>query len=94
MKVMRQLSFRFAGRERVFGTNIEGLTHLFIDDAFGKNASRNVLFQLIGRAGRIGQSYEALVVLNDEDVLKKIMRCDGVVDEDARFFESLFAQRV
>jgi len=90
MRVVRQLSFLFAGREIVFGTNIEGLTHLFIDGRFGDHVSRNVLFQLIGRAGRIGQSYQALIVLDSDQTLRSIMQFEDAIDEDAASFEEFF----
>lgn len=94
MRIVRQLSFLFAGKEIVFGTNIEGLTHLFIDKEFGDAASRNVLFQLIGRAGRVGQSYEALIVMNSDAILRRIMSFENTVDEDAAYFEGVFSPLV
>ena len=90
MRVLRSLSFLFAGKEIVFGTNIEGLTHLFIDKSFGDVASRNVLYQLIGRAGRMGQSYQAFIALNGDKTLSTIMSFVNTVDEDARFFQEYF----
>lgn len=90
MKILKQLSLLFAGKEIVFGTNIEGLTHLFIDGEFGDHVSRNVLFQLIGRAGRMGQSYQALVVLNSPPTLRTIMRFDDQKDADAQYFDDYF----
>lgn len=91
MKLMKQLSFLFAGHEIVFGTNIDGLTHLFIDGGYGDHVSRNVLLQLCGRVGRVGHSYEALLVVNSLTTLHKIMDFIDPVDEDARFFEAQFA---
>lgn len=94
MKAIRHISILFGGDEIVFGTNIEGLTNLFIDGTFGDRVSRNVLFQLIGRAGRIGQSYQALVVLNSQTTLDKIMSFHDLQDMDALFFEQHFAQLI
>ena len=91
MRVMRQLSFLFAGHEIVFGTNIDGLTHLFIDGNYGDHVSRNVLLQLCGRVGRVGHSYEALLVVNSETTLRSIMDFIDPVDEDAKYFETHFA---
>lgn len=90
MKIMKQLSFLFAGHEIVFGTNIDGLTHLFIDGNYGDNVSRNVLLQLCGRIGRIGHSYEALIVVNSHKTLEKIMDFIDPIDVDALFFENHF----
>lgn len=92
MKAMKQLSFLFAGHEIVFGTNIDGLTHLFIDGNYGDNVSRNVLLQLCGRIGRIGHSYEALIVVNSQKTLETIMNFIDPMDEDAIFFEKHFQQ--
>lgn len=90
MRLMKQLSFLFAGHEIVFGTNIDGLTHLFIDGNYGDHVSRNVLLQLCGRVGRVGHSYEALLVVNSDTTLYKIMDFIDPVDLDAQFFESKF----
>lgn len=90
MRLMKQLSFLFAGHEIVFGTNIDGLTHLFIDGHYGDHVSRNVLLQLCGRVGRVGHSYEALLVVNSETTLHKIMDFIDPIDMDAQFFESSF----
>jgi hypothetical protein len=90
MKVMKQLSFLFAGHEIVFGTNIDGLTHLFIDGNYGDNVSRNELLQLCGRVGRVGHSYEALLVVNSKATLQKIMDFIDPIDEDAQYFEEQF----
>jgi hypothetical protein len=90
MKLMKQLSFLFAGHEIVFGTNIDGLTHLFIDGNYGDNVSRNVLLQLCGRVGRVGHSYEALLVVNSQKTLQKIMDFIDPTDEDAQYFEQHF----
>lgn len=91
MRSIRHLTILFAGHEIVFGTNIEGLTNLFIDGAYGDHVSRNVLLQLIGRAGRVGQSYEAKIALNSWPTLHKIMSFIDPIDEDALFFETIFA---
>lgn len=90
MKALKYLSFLFAGKEIVFGTNIEGLTHMFIDKSFGDNATRNVLYQLIGRAGRMGQSYQAYIVVNGEKTLSTMMSFVSQTDEDALFFQKHF----
>ena len=90
MKLMKQLSFLFAGHEIVFGTNIDGLTHLFIDGNYGDVVSRNVLLQLCGRVGRVGHSYEALLVVNSDQTLHKIMDFIDPIDVDAQYFEQQF----
>jgi hypothetical protein len=92
MKIMKQLSFLFAGHEIVFGTNIDGLTHLFIDGNYGNNVSRNVLLQLCGRVGRVGHSYQALLVVNSHTTLNKIMDFIDPIDIDAQYFEENFKE--
>lgn len=94
MRVVKQLSVLFAGKEIVFGTNIEGLTHLFIDKSFGDHVSRNVLYQLIGRAGRMGQSYQAFIAVNGEHTLQKMMSFVHTTDEDAKYFQDVFSSLV
>lgn len=63
------ISFLFADRSIVYGTNFP-FSNVFIDPDFAKDSSLNTLYQLIGRAGRVGKSYMAKVILID-NVLKK-----------------------
>jgi len=82
MSLFSELRFLFSGNELVFGTNIDGLTHLFISESFGKKASRNVLYQLIGRVGRMGHSYEARVMTTLEECLQQIFEWRQELDQD------------
>lgn len=56
----------------VYGTNID-LSTVFIGTSYSKNATRNALYQLIGRAGRTGKSHRAKVLFQDYDALRKAM---------------------
>lgn len=73
LDLIPKTNFIVSGEELVFGTNIDGLTGLSIDRAFGDTHHRSVLYQLIGRIGRVGVSYEARVVVDDDDLLQKIL---------------------
>lgn len=88
MKAINQLSFLFAGDEIVFGTNIEGLTHMFIDGAWADHVSRSVLLQCLGRSGRVGCSFESFIVVNSDATLQKIMSFIDLEDPDAMLFEN------
>ena len=79
LRNMNKFSFLYSSHELVFGTNVEGLTNLFVDQEFGNQRPRPHLYQLIGRAGRAGHSYEAHVYTNHPQTVEKIMRFD---DED------------
>jgi len=73
LRVLPKMNFIVSGREVVFGTNIDGLTGLSIDQGFSDPANRSVLLQLIGRIGRVGMSYEARIMIQSWESLRKIM---------------------
>jgi hypothetical protein len=81
LKLFSKLRFIFSGRELVFGTNVEGLTNLFLDAEFGDKEPRSSIYQLMGRIGRMGHSYEAQVVLNSATTLQKILNIREEVDD-------------
>ena len=74
LRVLPKMNFIVSGKEIVFGTNIDGLTGLTIDQDFSNPANRSVLLQLIGRIGRVGMSYEARVMVESTESLLKIMK--------------------
>lgn len=74
LRLMDHMNFIMSGEELVFGTNIDGLTGLSIEKSFGLHYHRSVLYQLIGRTGRSGMSYHARVVIDSDEVLRKIMK--------------------
>lgn len=65
------ISFLFADRSIVYGTNFP-FSNVFIDPAFAETSSLNTLYQLIGRAGRVGRSYMAKVFLIDSKIRDRI----------------------
>ncbi len=74
----------------VYGTNIKDVTNISITAEYG-NAScstKNSLYQLMGRAGRAGQSYSARIVFHSQEGLLKIF---GDVNYEANVMETLFS---
>jgi len=67
-----RLACLFASPFIVYGTNID-LTTVFIGSSYSRGATRNALYQLIGRAGRTGKSHRAKVLFQDFEALKKAM---------------------
>jgi len=84
MSLFSDLRLLFSGNELVFGTNIDSLTHLFISKSFGDSASRDVLYQLIGRVGRMGHSYEARVMTTSDICLQRIFDWHHEVEKGYR----------
>jgi len=91
LRNMNKFSFLYSSHELVFGTNVEGLTNLFVDKEFGIKRPRPHLYQLIGRTGRAGYSYEAQVTTNDVATVEKIMRFDDGDDDVASQMNAYFA---
>eukprot|EP00808_Paulinella_micropora_P014507 g15060.t1 len=60
-----QLFVLFAGKEIVYGTNLP-FANVVIEPAFAESSSQGTLFQLMGRAGRVGHSYSCQVLVLDE----------------------------
>lgn len=92
MSLYKDLGFLVSDKTIVFGTNLPHLTNIFIDRDFALSASVPVLYQLIGRVGRMGRSYHANVVLNNKEGVDKIMSFhnnrDDEVDIDQLFMNS------
>lgn len=57
----------------VYGTNIPGLSKIDIDKSFVQDSTKNILYQLIGRAGRRGKSDSANVIFRDDEMLNIIL---------------------
>jgi hypothetical protein len=62
----------------VYGTNIAGLSKIDIDKSFIEDSSKNILYQLIGRAGRRGKSDSALVIFRDNKLLDIILSKESI----------------
>jgi hypothetical protein len=67
-----RLSILFATPDITYGTNMS-LISIYIDKYYGNQATHNSLYQLIGRAGRVGKSYKARVLFEDVAVMKKAL---------------------
>jgi hypothetical protein len=67
-----RLSILFAAPDITYGTNMS-LISIYIDKYYGHQATHNSLYQLIGRAGRVGKSYKARVLFEDVKVMKKAL---------------------
>jgi len=64
------LACLFASPDIVYGTNLS-LTTVFIGKGYGNIATRNSLYQLIGRAGRTGRAHKAKVIFQDMTTMRK-----------------------
>ena len=67
-----KLACLFSSPHIVYGTNMDLIT-VFVGTSYSYNATRNALYQLIGRAGRTGKSYRAKVLFQDEKSLRTAM---------------------
>lgn len=95
MSIYDKLLFLCSGKDIVFGTNLPGLTNVFIDESFASEQSISTLYQLMGRVGRMGRSYHANIILNSEEGVGKILSMEGNIDhESASHLEALFVAMV
>jgi len=69
--LLNRVTFLFSSHELIFGTNVQGLTNLLIHSSF--DAPRSHLYQLMGRVGRMGHSYEAQIVFFSPKMLQRVM---------------------
>ncbi len=88
-----EFSFILSSPAIVYGTNLS-ISNVDIDSTFSKDASRNSIYQLMGRAGRKGKkSYSAMVVFHDWDSLRLAFNRD-YVDVEAQSAENLFGRLI
>jgi hypothetical protein len=73
------LACLFASPDIVYGTNLS-LTTVFIGTGYGNIATRNSLYQLIGRAGRTGRAHKAKVIFQDMATMRKAMLPSSLLD--------------
>ncbi len=86
-----EFSFILSSPAIVYGTNLS-ISNVDVDSTFSKDASRNAIYQLMGRAGRKGKkTYSAMVVFHDWDCLNLAFNRD-YVDVEAVSAESLFGR--
>jgi len=67
-----QLMYIISDASICSGTNYP-FTNVIIDKDFGKNHSIQMIYQLMGRAGRIGKSWNANIYIDDE-IVDRIMK--------------------
>jgi hypothetical protein len=78
----------------VYGTNIPGLSKIDIDKSFVIDSTKNILYQLIGRAGRRGKSDSAIVIFRDDEMLNIILNQNNINVEANKVrlnFDKLFS---
>jgi hypothetical protein len=93
MGIYDKLLFLCSNKDIVFGTNLPGLTNVFIDESFASEQSISTLYQLMGRVGRMGRSYHATIILNSQEGVDKILSMEGNIDdESARCLETYFLE--
>jgi DNA replication protein DnaC len=93
MGIYDKLLFLCSGKDIVFGTNLPGLTNVFIDESFASDQSISTLYQLMGRVGRMGRSYHANIILNSEEGVRKILSMENNIDhESAASLETYFLE--
>lgn len=73
LKYKDRFKFILSSPSIVYGTNIS-LTIIDIDSSFLQDCSKNILYQLIGRAGRKGRSSEAEVIFRNQEMIDIIFR--------------------
>lgn len=76
MKLYHKFSFFCSGKEIVYGTNLSSLVNIFIDEEFMDTINIPELYQLMGRVGRMGRSYNANIITMNEDTVKKLLSFD------------------
>ncbi len=85
------LKFIFSSPAIIYGTNLS-ISNVDVDDTFYKNATRNSIYQLMGRAGRRGKkSFNAMVVFHEWNSLRLVMNKD-YIDIEANEAEEIFTQ--
>jgi hypothetical protein len=67
-----RLACLFSSPDIVYGTNMALIT-VFIGAGYGHIATRNSLYQLIGRAGRTGKSHKAKILFQDLATMRKAL---------------------
>jgi len=78
----------FSDPNIVYGTNMPLIT-VYVGEAFGRNATRDCLYQLIGRAGRTGLANKARIVFEDNETLKRAL----LPNSDGASFEAMTMER-
>jgi hypothetical protein len=81
MTLYKDLFFVCSCKDIVFGTNLPNLVNVFITKEFAEKESIAILYQLMGRVGRMGRSYHANIILDDDAACNKILSLDSNIDD-------------
>jgi hypothetical protein len=92
MKLYRKFSFFCSGKEIVYGTNLASLVNIFIDKDFMDTINIPELYQLMGRVGRMGRSYNANIITMHDDTVRKLLSFDESFESENEI-EKLFSQQ-
>jgi len=88
----RRLAFVVADSHIAYGTNLP-FSNVLISPEFAASTTLNTLSQLIGRAGRVGRSEYAQVVLLDEKTRQRIMCLDeATANVEAQILREAFSR--
>ena len=92
MRIYHNLLFFNSGKEIVYGTNLANLTNIFLDKDFVDTINVCELYQLMGRIGRMGRSYNANIITCDEEVVRRCLALDDSFEKENEI-EMLFSSR-
>jgi hypothetical protein len=81
MTMYKDLFFICSCKDIVFGTNLPDLVNVFITKEFAELESVSILYQLMGRVGRMGRSHCANIILDSEESVTKILSLDSNMDD-------------
>lgn len=81
MTMYKDLFFICSCKDIVFGTNLPDLVNVFITREFAEQESVSILYQLMGRVGRMGRSHCANIILDSEESVSKILSLDCNMDD-------------
>jgi len=86
----RQLAYLFADRSIVYGTNLP-FSNVFVSEDFAEVSSLNTLFQLMGRAGRVGQSFSSQIIILDPKTRDRVVsQAEAEDNQEARTLRDAF----
>lgn len=90
MRLYPNFLFFNSGKEIVYGTNLSGLTNIFLDKEFADTINTCELYQLMGRVGRMGRSYHANIVTSDENIVQSCLSLQDSYEKENQI-ERLFS---
>lgn len=82
MRLYNNFLFFVSGKDIVYGTNLAGLTNIFLDKNFVEKINTCELYQMMGRVGRMGRSYNANIIASDESVVQRCLSFDDSFEKE------------